>query len=360
MIRIRKLNARALNCDLKEAFDIAGGGLQRAENVLVCAELTDGTRGYGEGAPFPDFNGETQNGTFAAVRQAAPALIGRPITEIGAAARDLGRMIPKNGAARAGIETALLDAWSRSHRFPLRLFFGGAQTRIVTDVTIPIVSPEHAHRSALAWKKFGITALKIKVGRDPEKDFERIRAAKDGHPKARLLLDANAGYDADTALKLLSRLKRAKIVPALFEQPAGARDLKAMARIAARGGVPVAADESVTCGRDVLDIARTGAAGYVNIKIMKSGVFESLEIARTARAAGLGLMIGGLVESPLAMTCSAHLAAGLGGFSFVDLDTPLFFTREPMRGVKILRGGVYDLSKVRAGLGVAPKFVIMN
>jgi L-alanine-DL-glutamate epimerase-like enolase superfamily enzyme len=77
-------------------------------------------------------------------------------------------------------------------------------------------------------------------------------------------------------------------------------------------------------------------------------------LALTARAAGLGLMIGGMVETSLAMTAAAHFAAGLGGFDFVDLDTPLWLKKDPMRGVSFGRGGIYDLSGVKAGIGVKP------
>ena len=97
------------------------------------------------------------------------------------------------------------------------------------------------------------------------------------------------------------------------------------------------------------------APNLVNVKLMKCGLLEAWDIALICRAAGLGLMIGGMVESPLAMAAAAHLAAGLGGFSFVDLDTPLWFARNPMRGVQFGRGGVYDLSRVKAGIGVVPR-----
>jgi len=131
-------------------------------------------------------------------------------------------------------------------------------------------------------------------------------------------------------------------------------DLEGMAEVSRKGGVPVAADEAAASPRDVHRLARSRAADVVNIKLMKCGVREALETDRIARAAGLGLMIGGMVESYLAMGCAAHLAAGFGGFNFVDLDTPLWFARNPMRGLKMRHGGLYDLSVVRAGIGVEP------
>jgi L-alanine-DL-glutamate epimerase-like enolase superfamily enzyme len=128
-----------------------------------------------------------------------------------------------------------------------------------------------------------------------------------------------------------------------------------MQRVTQQGGVRVAADESAVSTDDVLRIAREGMAHVVNIKLMKSGIVAALDMAILCRASGLGLMIGGLVESVLAMTTSACFAAGLGGFSFVDLDTPLFMTENPFRGGYAQQGGTLDLRSIAAGHGVAPR-----
>jgi L-alanine-DL-glutamate epimerase-like enolase superfamily enzyme len=116
----------------------------------------------------------------------------------------------------------------------------------------------------------------------------------------------------------------------------------------------VAADESAESRADILKLAKLKAAQVINIKLMKAGLLEAWDIALIARAAGLDLMIGGMVETSLAMACGAHFAAGLGGFDFVDLDTPLWLKKDPMRGVTFGRAGVYDLSRVKAGIGVRP------
>ena len=85
---------------------------------------------------------------------------------------------------------------------------------------------------------------------------------------------------------------------------------------------------------------------------MKTGLVHALEISRFAHAAGVKLMIGGMMESNLAMTASAHLAAGLGYFDFIDLDTPFFIKGEAARNPYLSSQGVYDLSKVKAGIGI--------
>ncbi|HBL15882.1 MAG: hypothetical protein A2X36_06830 [Elusimicrobia bacterium GWA2_69_24] len=353
--RVADVSARRLDIPLRRSFDIAGGSHARVANVLVTAVLEDGTRGYGECAPMPAFNGETQDEALAAVRRGTLGLRGLPVGSSALWSAAIGARTRRCRSALAGIEMALLDAGARRAGIPLRALFGGAGDRVTTDVTIPIVPPDEACRTARRLWRWGIRTLKIKVGRDLTSDLRRIEAAVAGAPRARLILDANAGYRAPHALEFLARLRRLGIRPALFEQPTAARDWAGLREVHARGGVPVAADESASCRADVLRLARTRSVQVVNIKLMKYGVLESLEVARVARAGGLGLMIGGLIESRLAMSCAAHLAAGFGGFSFVDLDTPLFLAADPMRGPRILRGGVYDLSGVRAGIGVTPK-----
>ena len=97
-----------------------------------------------------------------------------------------------------------------------------------------------------------------------------------------------------------------------------------------------------------------GAAGVINIKLMKSGVAEALEVVEVARQAGVGLMIGGNIESILAMTMSACFAAGLGGFAFADLDTPLFLAENPFQGGFSLDGARISVAHIDHGHGVLP------
>jgi L-alanine-DL-glutamate epimerase-like enolase superfamily enzyme len=116
--------------------------------------------------------------------------------------------------------------------------------------------------------------------------------------------------------------------------------------------VPVCADESARSSADVLRLVREGGAHAINLKLMKSGVVESLSMWTLARACGLELMMGGMVESTLAMSSAAHFAAGLGGFSWADLDTHLFIREHPFRGGLRMQDGRVDVGQVVSGHGV--------
>ncbi|MFV9503311.1 MAG: dipeptide epimerase [Oscillochloridaceae bacterium umkhey_bin13] len=352
---IRSLKVTPLDIPLITPFGISGGTQALARNLLVTLELADGTRGYGEAAPFEAYNGETQASALAAIEQVRPVVEGfdgYSWRNLAFALRDL---IGGAGSARCAIETALLDALTRRAGLPLYAFFGGASTALETDMTITTGSVEAASTAALDILGRGIKTIKVKVGGgDLDLDLRRLIAIHAIAPDAPLILDGNGGMSADSALELLGALGAQNIRPALIEQPVPADDWAGLSQLARWGGAPVAADETATSPANVLRLAYERAAQVINIKLMKCGVVEALEIAAIARAAGLGLMIGGNVESILAMTMSAHFAAGLGGFSFVDLDTPMFMAENPFRGGFVQQGARLSLGHITAGHGVTP------
>ena len=349
------VSTRPFRADLSVPFEIAGGTAHAHRGVFVRVRLRDGTVGHGEASPLESFNGETPEGALAAVRSAGKSWLGRDGAAWRSRLEELELALPEGaGAARAALGMALLDAWTRRAGLPLRALFGGAETRVVSDVTVTILPPVAAAAAARRIRAFGVRTVKIKVGKDPDSDAERVAAVASVDPRFTLILDANQGYGPRESLQLLRLLKKRGLRAALFEQPAAADDWDGLASVARLGGVPVAADESVRGRADALGLARLGAVSVLNLKLMKMGLLEAWDCALIAKASGLGLMIGGMIETSLAMACAAHFAAGLGGFGVVDLDTPLWLKRDPTRGLRLKRGGVYDLSSVRAGIGVAP------
>lgn len=353
---IRSLAVETLDIPLHAPFGIAGGAQAVARNLLVTLELADGTRGYGEAAPFPAFNGETQASARAAIEGVRAQVEGADVREWRPIAALLRQTIGGAGSARCAIETAALDALTRRAAMPLWVFFGGAGSNLETDMTVTTGSVEEASTAALAIIGRGITTIKVKIGAgDLDLDLRRVVAISAVAPDAPLILDGNGGMGADAALQLMGALHAQNIRPALLEQPVPGDDLAGMARLARWGDVAVAADESAASAADVLRLVWEQAAHVVNIKLMKSGVVEALAIAAICRASGLRLMIGGMVESLLAMTMSAHFAAGLGGFEFVDLDTPMFMAVNPFEGGFVQRGARLELAQIGAGHGVTPR-----
>jgi L-alanine-DL-glutamate epimerase-like enolase superfamily enzyme len=356
--KVRHLSAAPLDARLHKAFGISGGAQDAVRNAIVRVELDDGTLGHGEAAPFPAFNGETREATMTALEAARPSVEGRQVEAWEAIARDLDRTLGTRGtgAARCAIETALLDALARHRDVSLHALFGAAEPHLVTDVTITTGTVAEAEDEARAWSTRGFSRLKVKIGAATlAEDEERVRAIHRAAPHAELILDGNGALAASDAIALARSLASAGIVPVLFEQPVPGDDLRELAEVTRACGLRVAADESCASAHDARRIAEAGAAHVVNVKPMKAGFAEARAIVSIAKRAGLGLMIGGMVEGKMAMSASACFAAGLGGFDFVDLDTPLFFADDPFEGGYAQEGERIDLAPIRAGHGVVPR-----
>lgn len=351
---IAAVSVEPLNLPLTEPFAIATGAQHEARNLLVRVTLADGTVGLGEAAPFPAVSGETQAGARAAVESAREGLVGKDARAWRPLAAWLAEAFPHEPSARCGVEVALLDALARHHRVPLWVFFGGAGTELDIDMTVTAGDRAHAEASARAILARGITTLKVKVGAlPPEEDVRRLEAIRAVAPQARLYADANGGYTVEQARAFLAGVEKAGVPLGLFEQPVPAGDVAGLAALTRESRVPICADESARSAADVLRLIREGAAHAINLKTMKCGVVEALTMWSLARAAGLGLMVGAMVESVLAVSASAHLAAGLGGFSYADLDTHLFMAHQPFRGEVVQAGERLSVARVTAGHGIS-------
>jgi L-Ala-D/L-Glu epimerase len=350
---IARLDAEPLDLPLHEPFVIATGRMDAARNVLVRVMLADGTVGLGEAAPFPPSGGETQETALAAIRGMAALLDAHDACNWRTLAHQLEASFEHQATARAAVEVAILDALTRAWNVPLYQFFGGAQTRVTTDISIPIEEPAHVTELAERYSERGASTLKIKVGTTVGEDIERVLAAQEGAPDCDLILDGNQGYTPSAALELIETLAEDGVHPVLFEQPVHRRDLEGLRFVTERAGLPVAADEAVHSAADALRVARLGAASAVNIKLMKSGLVEALDIAAVCRGAHLQLMVGAMLESRLGIAASAHLIAGLGGFQYVDLDTPMLMATDPFMGGYEQDGMTYSLERVTAGHGVS-------
>ncbi len=354
---IRRFACQPLDIALHTPFGISGGAQAMANNVLVTVELDGGFVGHGEAAPLPPYNGETQAQAMATLKAAQGLLVGRPVDDWRALAEEFRqRGGAACGSAQCAFEMALLDALNRRDGVPMWKFFGGAGTTLETDMTVTTGTPEQAAADARAIRGRRIRLIKVKVGgpKGAAYDLARLRAIHEVAPDSPLILDGNAGVSRADATVLVKGLRDLGIKPALLEQWLAKDDLVGMKALGEESGWPVAADEAVCSGADAQKIADARAAQFLNIKLMKAGLATALDIAAVAKRTGLGLMIGGNVESILAMTASACFAAGQGGFTYADLDTPLFMASNPFQGGFALDGGNISVAHIALGHGVTP------
>ena len=328
---IRKVEFWPVDVPVTDPFVVATGARTIAENVFLQITLANGAQGYGEAAPFPEVGGETRESCLTALHQLGKTVLGRSAAGYKEVGRLLSKQAPTHPAARCGLETAVIDAYCRASNIPMWQLWGGADVRArETDITIPITNLDKTVTLARGWHAKGFRLFKMKVGKDVESDIRRLEAVHRTLPGISFIGDGNQGFSRQDCLTFAQGVKRFGGKMVLLEQPVVRDDLDSMAAIRRETGIPVAADESVRSLADAQEVVARSAADYINIKIMKTGVAEAVEIASFIRASGLKLMIGGMVETRIAMGCSFSLVLGLGCFDVLDLDTPLLLASDPV------------------------------
>lgn len=321
-MEIAKIEARSWTLPLRAPFQVAKRTAYEAKNVLITVTAANGAQGHGGAAPVGYVTGESVESVITTIRTIAPAYDGQPVQRLWPLLQVASAALASAPSARAGIEMALLDLWAKHWQLPLWQFFGAAEDRLVTDLTIPIVAPDEAAELSKEAAAQGFRNLKIKVGAPDgvEADIARIRAVSGAAPAAGLRIDANQGFQPDSAVEFVRAIQAKTHHLDMVEQPVPKEDFDGLRYVKEHVDVPVFADESAQSISDVKRLLQADAIDGINIKIMKSGIFGAWQIANLCRSWGKRIMIGCMLESRLGQTASCHLAAGLGGFDFVDLD----------------------------------------
>jgi L-alanine-DL-glutamate epimerase-like enolase superfamily enzyme len=334
-------------------------------NVSIRSDRGESALGMGEAAALPPVTREDQPDVLAVITQAARSLQavelalpeGQTGLDLAEIARLLDGVLPGRPVARAGVETAILDAIARLVGKPLRILLGGetgaVSSRMTTDITIPIHTAARMADLARHWRRLGFSHFKVKVGKDLDADIAALDAMAGAVPDAVFRIDANAGFSATDAIRLARAIEQRGLMVECYEQPCAPGDLEGMAEVAAAVAPPVIADESVATLEDWVRVRTSAAADGVNLKLAKSGgPLAALAIGRAARAEGMKVMAGGMVETRLGMAAAANVAAALGGVDFVDLDTAWLLAADPYEGGYVAKGPHLTLSD-EPGIGVS-------
>lgn len=351
---IKDIRVSLLHAKLNQPFRIAVGQHDSLENVLFTIVLKDGTRGYGEAAVATHITGETIPETVKNLEAVGDYLRGQDIGQYLTLSAYAQSLLGKNKCAAAAIEMALFDALTKHLGVPLWRLWGSSAKSFATDITIVIASLEETTAKVKEFYKQGFRAFKVKIGHDMDLDFKRLEAVSSIAKRSSIVLDANQGFTAKEMLRFLKLISNARIKVDLIEQPVPKMDWDGLKQVTRSTKVLVCADESVSSLADAVRAIKEKSVGAINIKLMKTGIAHSVAIAQLARANGIKLMLGGMMETSLAMTCSAHLATGLDCFDYIDLDTP-FFIKDGLRLNPYLKPqGVYDLKRSTPGIGITP------
>jgi L-alanine-DL-glutamate epimerase-like enolase superfamily enzyme len=288
-----------------------------------------GLRGLGECAPFPSLTYDD----ISSAKAAAAALLDQCIgLSVDAAIKLLDRHFKELSANSitgvVGVECALWDLRSQMLSQPLAQLFGNAGLKgLSTDITMPIMLPKNIAPFWQLYGPYGFKTIKVKISGNIASDSDMLAELVRVAPSATTyILDCNQGCSVSSTIEILEIAQRLGMKVIFCEQPLPERDLAGLGRLTRLTDVPICVDETVRSANDLTEILSLGLKPIVNIKIMKSGVAEALKIINVAISGGCPLMIGGMLESEIAMGFSLHIACGTGAFSYADLDTPFFFT----------------------------------
>ena len=354
-MRIQDIQVGSIALPLRHPFKTALRTVEAVEDVVVRVISDDGRVGYGEAPPTAVITGDTLGSIQCAVRDfIRPALTGMEVEDLDGTMRRLHGCLVKNTSAKAAVDMALYDLWGKGYGIPVWRALGGARRTLETDLTISVNPVEEMVRDSLEAVERGYSILKIKVGKDPKADVERmcaIRAAVG--PGVKLRVDANQGWTAKEAVRVISALEDKGLDMDLVEQPVPAHDLEGMVYVTSRVQTPILADESVFSPADAAEIIRRGAADLINIKLMKTGgIWQALKICDVAEIYGVECMIGCMLESRLSVAAAAHLAAGRSVITRCDLDGPSLCAVDPYSGGPEFRESAIVMSD-DPGIGVS-------
>ena len=336
-----KVTFEPLDLPLQNPFGISRRTTTVARNVLVRIEW-DGLVGLGEAAPNA-YYGESQESVLAWLPCLADALPENPL-EIHRAVALLEHAAHHNPAARAGLELALWDLVGKRYGAPVWRLWGIDERAPLSSFTIGIDTPERMGEKATAAAEYPL--LKVKVG--TADDVARLRAIRDARPGARIQIDANGAWSAKEAIAALPALEQFDIE--LIEQPVRSDDLDGLLAVTRATRLPVYADEGCVTARDVPRVA--GRCDGIVVKLQKcGGLLPALEHVQTARAHGLKVMMGCMVESGLGIAAATQLAPLCDS---LDLDGNLLLASDPFESVAAHRGQL--TMPTGPGLGAIAKF----
>jgi L-alanine-DL-glutamate epimerase-like enolase superfamily enzyme len=324
---------------LEEPFGISR--VTRTEEERTYIEV-DG--GWGEAAPA-SYYGEDE----FTVRAALDALNQMELGDLDLVADVIDRAnaaVAGNRAAKAALDIALHDRLGKALGLPLWKLFGRAPSRpLVTSFTIGIDTLDVMLDKTERASRFDI--LKIKLGRDVDHDMAVMREIRRCAGDAKTLrVDANAGWTLDEARRIIPLL--ADLGVEYVEQPLPMGAIEQLRQLRKDCPLPIYLDEDIHTSRDIPPVA--GAADGINIKLMKAGgLTEARRMVAVARACGLGVMLGCMIESSLGITAAAHLAPAV---DHIDLDAHLLIANDPFEGVATRPNGELVLPDA-PGLGVA-------
>ena len=346
-MKIVRIDVGEVFIPLAKPFKTALRTVENVEDIIVRVTADSGEAGYGEAPPTAVITGDTKGSIRCAIEEyIRPALLGMEIENLDGIMHRLHTCIVKNTSAKAAVDMAVYDLYAQRFGAPLYRLLGGYRDTVETDITISVNPVPQMIEDSLEAVRQGYRILKIKVGKEGLADVARIASIREAvGGGVRLRVDANQGWTAKEAVRIIAAMEERGLNIDLVEQPVPAHDLAGMRAVTKAVATPILADESVFSPEDAAEIIRTHAADLINIKLMKTGgIWQALKICALAEMYGVECMIGCMLESKLAVSAAAHLAAAKRIITRADLDGPSLCRIDPYTGGPVYENGIIRMT----------------
>lgn len=365
-MRIASIETYPVRIALKPAYRMisALGKHEESHYVLVRLRTDTGVEGAGESSATVRWSGETVWGVQALIdRVLTPLVTGLelnerdPVASIEALDRRMDAAVAHNWFAKSAIEMACWDAMGKAAGQPVYELLGGAcrPLAIRSRFSMGAYDVPRARARAAELVEQGFDTVKVKVGGRPEDDIARVRAVREViGPDRKLVIDANTGWDADTAIYCVKQLKDCNL--AVVEQPTPDGDYAALARVRRETGAVVMADDMCFNLVHAQELIRNQACDLISVYPGKNGgILKSQRIVEFAEKHGVGCTIGSNLEFDIATAAMGHLIVATPNLRVEDypgdIHGPAYYETRVVREPLSITGPVTRLTD-HPGLGV--------
>ena len=363
-MRITAVRTFPIHLTVRPEFYIvsSAGAHAVSRYVMVAIETDAGLTGWGEASVVPVWSGETQGSALALVHDYfIPLLLGRDPADVESIAAAMDAAAVDNPFTKAAVEMALLDLAGQAQGKPVYELLGGPRNplRIPIKFSIGLREPDDAANIAAGKVKEGFTAIKLKVGPDPDKDLARVRAVREAvGPDVKMNVDVNGGWTVEQSIREIPRYAPYRLE--YVEQPTPRWDIDALTRVREAADVPIMADEAVFSVQHAEQVIAKRAADLISIYPGKNGgILRAKRICDLAADAGIACHLGSNLEWHVGTAAMCHLAAACANVTVgkfpVDILGPLYYAVKPRaKPVHFERGHVHVPAGNGLGVDVSP------
>lgn len=338
-MKIAEIDVFPASLPYKQDFKISRGSVgsraQGAPHIYVRVRADNGLEGWGEARPSHRWSYETQETVVSTLENyLIPAVLGREPWDLQGLHEVMDREIAPcvttgQPVAKSAIDVAVHDLLAKAAGVPLARFLGGGGNSVRLARIVTTDQPAEAEHLAAEAMQAGYAGFKIKIGLEPRRDVEIVRAVISGsRPEMFTWADANQAYDLSHSIRLARALESLEVD--VLEQPMAANDLSGLAELRGASAIPIAVDESVFSARDLIQVIRLRAADWLVMKICKvGGIWPARRCIEIAQEAGMTVLGSGLTESAVGFAANVHLMAAFGSTLPADFNGPQFIADEP-------------------------------